>query len=409
MTPVEPQTLDASELQGWKYFDRIRALLKPLHDCGCERDKAHNRSLHFDQYCALLLLAFFNTSLRSLRAICQASDLDKVQRLVGSPRTSLGSLSEAARVFDPQLLLPAIAELAAAVRPQDHDPHFEDFRQVLTAVDGTLVKALPRLTEAFWCPTKDGRPRFAWRLHTHFEILKGVPVRVDVTPPANSGHADEKSVLRAALQPDRCYVLDRWYAEFKLFNDIAAANSSYVCRVRENSSLEVVEERTLSAAARADGVVRDAVVRLGLGSKPADRPDHPTRLIVVKVQPHAKRGGRKGKTAGPPCGGLLLIATNLLDVPAEFIALVYRYRWSIEIYFRFFKHILGCRHLLSTDPGGIAIQAYCAILACLLISLWTGKKPTLRTFEMLCHYFAGWASAAELQKHLERLKKQKSA
>jgi hypothetical protein len=35
--------------------------------------------------------------------------------------------------------------------------------------------------------------------------------------------------------------------------------------------------------------------------------------------------------------------------------------------------------LLSTDPVGVEIQAYCAIIACLLIALWTGKKPTKRT------------------------------
>src|SRR5487761_207992 len=54
--------------------------------------------------------------------------------------------------------------------------------------------------------------------------------------------------------------------------------------------------------------------------------------------------------------------------------------------FRFFKHILGCRHLISHDENGIEIQTYCAIIACLLISLWTGRKPTLRTYEMICYY-----------------------
>ena len=76
------------------------------------------------------------------------------------------------------------------------------------------------------------------------------------------------------------------------------------------------------------------------------------------------------------------------------------------MFFRFFKHVLGCQHLLSACPDGIAIQAYCALIACLLISLWTGRKPTLRTYEMLCWYFLGWASEEELLAHLEKLKKQ---
>ena len=55
-------------------------------------------------------------------------------------------------------------------------------------------------------------------------------------------------------------------------------------------------------------------------------------------------------------GGILRLATNLLDVPAEIISLLFSRRWAIEIFFRFFKHILGCRHLLSHDQNGIEIQ-----------------------------------------------------
>lgn len=67
---------------------------------------------------------------------------------------------------------------------------------------------------------------------------------------------------------------------------------------------------------------------------------------------------------------------------------------------------LGCRHLLSHDPVGIQIQTYCAIIACMLINLWTGRKPTLRTYEMICHYFTGLAEEDELLAHLAKLQKQ---
>ena len=82
---------------------------------------------------------------------------------------------------------------------------------------------------------------------------------------------------------------------------------------------------------------------------------------------------------------------------------------TIEIFFRFFKHILGCRRLLSRKQDGIEIQTYCAIIACMLISLWTGRKPTLRTYEMICFYFIGWASEDELMRHLDKLKRQDEA
>ncbi len=61
--------------------------------------------------------------------------------------------------------------------------------------------------------------------------------------------------------------------------------------------------------------------------------------------------------------------------------------------------------LIKRD-NGIALQTYAAILACLLIALWTGRKPTLRTVEMIRFYFSGWADAEELQAHIARLGEQ---
>ena len=151
-------------------------------------------------------------------------------------------------------------------------------------------------------------------------------------------------------------------------------------------------------------MLSDQVVSIGQRSKAAARPDHPIRLVCVKCSPHTSRSKYKGTSTGPSSDGVLRIATNLLDVPAEIIALLYAERWSIEIFFRFFKHLLGCRHLLSHRQNGIEIQAYCAIIACLLISLWTGRKPTKRTYEMICFYLCGMAEEDELLAHLQKLK-----
>ncbi len=392
------------DIQGLKYLKTLLPLLERLHDVGCRRDKAGNRTLHYDQYCLLVLLFLFNPVVRSLRSLQQASLLKNVQRKLGCPRTSLGSLSEATDVFDPARLAGIVGELLKQV-PATRSIGQDRIQHVLTAVDGSVVKTLASLAEAAYLRDKNGRSHSAWRFHTHFEIDRGVPVRMEVTAGTNGGKTDEKQRLRAVLEADRCYVLDRWYAQFTLWNEIVALGSSYVCRIRDNSDLSrQVEQRPLSDAARRAGVLGDVVVELGAAGKTDSRPNHPVRVILVPTVPHEKRGGRHGGTAGPGSDGVLRIATNLLDVPAEVIADVYRHRWTIELFFRFFKHVLGCRHLLSTDPIGIQIQAYCAIIACLLISLWTGGRPTLRTYEMICFYFQGWADLDELTAHIEKLK-----
>jgi hypothetical protein len=397
-----------SDITGLKYFDKLAPLLERLRDDACERDKAGNRQLHFDQYCLLILLYLFNPVVTSLRGIQQASELQKVQKKLGCSRAALGSLSEAGSVFDADRLKEIIAELGAQLQPLGRDARLKDIAQTLTLVDGTLIAALPRLMEASLRKQNEGSGLVKWRLHTHFEVDRYVPTRMDVTPEGGGEH-DERAVLERTIESDRLYVMDRGYAKFALFNAIVQANSSYVCRLRDNSAYEVVEERELTDADRAAGILSDQIVLIGQSGKANARPDHKIRLVCVKCSPHTSRGKYSGGSSGVDSDGVLRIATNLLDPPAEIIGLIYSARWIIEIFFRFFKHLLGCRHLLSHNQNGIEIQTYCAIIACLLISLWTGRKPTKRTYEMICFYFCGLASEDELLAHLAKLKRQDEA
>ncbi len=93
---------------------------------------------------------------------------------------------------------------------------------------------------------------------------------------------------------------------------------------------------------------------------------------------------------------LLVIATSLLDLSAELVALIYRQRYSVELFFRFLKALLGMRHLLSQRRAGVEIQTYCAIIACLLINLWTGRKPNKLMLHMIGWYLLGLASEQDV-------------
>jgi hypothetical protein len=395
--------IDPKQIGGIKRLRHLLPLLADLRQVGCERDAAGNRQLHFDEYVTLVLLYLMNPLIDSVRGLQAAAAVDKVSEQLGVKRFSLGSFSESVRVFDPEKLKAVIAQLAGELKPVNADPRLKThLNQALTIVDGTVLDAIAKVSAAMWLPFQDGTSKHAWKLHVQLDFDLFLPTEIELTDARNSGKSDEKNVLRKTLKKDCCYVMDRWYGQFTLFNDINAKGSSYVCRVKENSVFEVIEERLLSDEAIKAGVIRDAVVRMGINSKPADKPDHPMRIVVIEAEPHEKRGGRRGKTAGPGNKGTIVIATNLLDIPVEIIALIYQYRWAIEIFFRFFKQMLGCRHLLSHKPEGILIQVYCAIIACMLINLWTGKRPNKRTVEMMAWYFMGVATEAEVLAHINR-------
>jgi hypothetical protein len=242
MSQVARVEITEKDITGLKYFDQLAPLLERLHDDACRRDTAGNRILHYDQYGMLMLLYLFNPIVTSLRGLQQASELRNVQKKLGCSRSSLGSLSEAATVFDPERLKEIIGDLGEQLQPLAQDKRLQDIKQTITLVDGSLIAALPRIMEASFRKATTGSGMVKWRLHTHFEILRGIPTRMDVTPDGGGEH-DERAVLESVIEPDRLYVTDRGYAKFLLFNKIVAAGSSYVCRLRDNSVWKTIEER----------------------------------------------------------------------------------------------------------------------------------------------------------------------
>lgn len=378
--------IDPKRLQGFKYFQVLDDLFERLHRQGAERDKAGNRRLFFDQYAVLLLLYYFNPTVTTLRGVRQFTTLEKVQRLCSVRPTSLGSLSEAARVFDPQALEPIIAELAAQANASAGAlPAAKEAALAgLIAVDGSLLKALPRMVWAVW---QDATHRAA-KMHVAFAVFSSVPVRATLT----AGNSSEREQFRRLVEPGGFYVADRGYADYSLFRELDATGCRFVIRVQENAVYEVEQERPLSAEDQQAGVLRDLTLRRLGTAKHNALLERPLRLVEV-------RGER-------PTDSWVLV-TNAHTLSAELIAIAYHYRWQIELFFRWLKCVIGCRHLLSEDQGGVTLQVYLAIIASLLIGLWVGVKPNKRTYEMLCHYLSGWATAEEVERHLEQLREKR--
>lgn len=164
-----------------------------------------------------------------------------------------------------------------------------------------------------------------------------------------------------------------------------------VARVKDNAAFVVQEERPITDAAKAAGVVRDVVIsRLGTDHH-KDHLKRPMRLVIVRIV------DRDGKTTE------LWLITDRLDLDADLVALAYRYRWSVELFFRWLKCVLGARHLIAQNQNGVLLQMYAALIVSLLIVLRTGRKPTKRTFETIQYHLLGWVSDEEFDAHLAAL------
>lgn len=393
---------DIGKLVGWKCLKGVGKLLAHLH----EHHDCPNRKLHYDEYAALLLFYFFNATVTSLRDIQRLTEFEKFRRKLGVKRTSLGSLSEASQVFDPELLHGVFKELAGKAAATDAPPRPKSFPLDLDliATDGSVFEALPRMVWALWLRKEHN----GVRLHLDFDILKGIPVGAEIT----TARTSETVCLRKRLEKGRLYVHDRGYADYGLFQAVIDAGSSFVGRVQQNAVYKIIEERPVTEEAKAAGVEFDRVVKLG-GKVSGAKLSRPVRIIkaIVKNEPvrglrfQRKRVASKKTFRTSSDTHELLLVTDRFDLPAELIVLLYKYRWHVELFFKWLKCILGCRHLVAESENGVKMQIYAALIAGLLIVLWTKKKPTKATYMTLQFYFLGWVSDDELEEHLSGLKK----
>jgi hypothetical protein len=374
-----------------KMLARVFPLLDKLHGCGTERDSAGNRTLFFDDYAKLVLVYLSNPLIDSISMLQRAAALPKLAKQLGVAAFSKASFSEAPAVFDPALMAEVVRELAADARALPADPRLADLKRALKLADGTMLTALPKLVETLCRRSRDGSPYHAFRGHGVLDVKTGLPDLIRLTGGSPAGADNERRVLEAAVLPGNLYVADRGYFDKKLLAHIVNAGSSYVFRAQDNLVYEVVEDRPLSPAAIADGVLADQVVRL------ADL-DHLVHLVTVRADVHAKRT-RHGTVDS---SGQMLLVTDDLAMAPELVSLCYRYRWTIETFFKFLKQMLGCRHLISQRKAGVEIQIYGAMIACLLLNLATGVRPCKALLEVLLWHQLGFATEDDVLARIEK-------
>jgi hypothetical protein len=331
------------------------------------------RELGYASYLSLFLFGLFNPAVESMRALCAISGLEKVQKQVGCRKVSLGSFSETQGVLDPDLLKQVFENLVEKTTfSSKADPRLMHLD--LIAQDGSLWSALPRMAWAEYGVGCKGQAHGV-RLHLRFNILKDSPSDALVT----RGKGCETQALREMLLPGQTNVADRYYGkDYQLFGEIDQAKAFFVFRISQHAVIHTEQELPVSPSERAAGVVRHAWVHLGATEKLRT-----IRLRLVEV----RRDGQH----------LLLITNHTVEAAsAELVSMIYRRRWSIELFFRWIKCILGCRHFFAESAEGAALQIYLALIAALMLQLFVGRRPNKRVMEFLQFYMMGWATAEEV-------------
>lgn len=381
---------DGEALPVWSGTVAGRSSVEQLRRCveGLRDDTAHgNRKLHLDDVFVAYLLAFYNPTLRTLRTIEDFSQTKQAQKSLSVPRLCKSTLSDFNAACDPERLQPILAALRERIERSSGKRLPKDLAGVVkrvVAVDGTFLPALADVAWAVKSRNQRKGEKHKARLDFRVDVDSWIPEAIVVPEEKQS----EPSSAAAQVLPGAIYLYDRGFCSFELFaahfDEAGEGSADFVVRLRRRGrngpNAELVEERPLSEAARAAGVLSDRVVRLpGLARKTGIDP--PLREVAIATD--------------DPDSPLRLL-TTLLDVDAEAIGLLYRLRWQIELFFRWMKSYANFDHLISHSRQGVLLQFYVAVVGVMLTYVATSAKPSKYLFSLLSVVAGGGTTLEEI-------------
>jgi hypothetical protein len=331
-----------------------------------------NRTLHLDTVLTTLLLAFHHPASRSLRQIDSLSRSDLAATQLPDERVCRSTLSDALAQMDPVHLLPLIAELAKKIpglHRQDHD--IACLLRRVIAADGSVFTVPADVLWAIALTRKNDKPGRQIRLNLQLDVLQFLPVQMSVS---GADDGSESAAFARDLLPEVIYVADRNFVDFKFIHAVFDKGSDIVVRLKKDTNFIAIEEKAITDADRDANVISD---RIGHVPGSAGSPGFGQRLL------------REVTVTDSRTGKPLRLLTNLLDVPARTIGLIYRDRWMIELFFKWLKSVARIRHLFSHSQNGITTEFYVAVIGVLLSYLNTGRRPSTYTFACLGYVAMG--------------------
>lgn len=384
-TKTSAPSIKVGDLGNWRLIEDFQErLAKVCESRGVSGSFANGRrKLELGSYLSLYLFGLLNPVLRTMRSLCEASDLKRMQSDVCGNTVSLGSFSEAQSLVDPQLLQEVFADLSGEmgkIKPGSHDGKFGSAAAMhWLIVDSTIWEMLPRMHWGLW--RTQGPAQNAVRLHLGLHLLNDYPATAEVT----GARTCERKAWRRKWEPGAGYIGDRYFGEdYKVFQDLENLGCSFVLRLREKAVVKIIEELVVTSADVKAGVIRSAWVHLGTKKRYRSMR---VRLVWVDIGEET-----------------LILVTNQSEdqLSAELVAELYRRRWQVELFFRWIKCILGNRHWLAESEAGVSLQIYLALIAALLLQLHGEIRPSKRMMERIQLYLMGWATLDELVAGIER-------
>lgn len=228
----------------------------------------------------------------------------------------------------------------------------------LRAIDGSLIDSVLSMV---WAEYRDGTQKA--KVHLGFDIGRGIPGKVFLS----EGKADERPYVSQILAAGETGVMDRYYQCHRDFDVWQGDAKHFICRIRANTRRTELRANSVNVGSI---VFYDGVCLLG--TKGVNQTERPVRVVGYRV-------GRKA----------YWIATDRQDLSAEEVAMAYKLRWNIEIFFGWWKRHLKVYHLISRSQHGLMVQILAGLITYVLLAIYCqkefGEKVSIKRVRELRH------------------------
>ena len=256
----------------------------------------------------------------------------------GISRSSFSEIINGRGLEQLQFMFENLYKQAATVLPKQ----FQELGELIS-IDGSLISAVLSM---YWADYRKGSKKA--KAHCGFDINRGIPSKIFLT----NGNGGERPFVSEILSKGQTGVMDRGYQSHKSFDLLQEEEKHFVCRIKAITTRTVIQENAVEAGSH---IFYDAVVLLGTPGQ--NQTVRPVRVVGYKV-----------------AGVKYYVATDRHDLTAEQIATVYKLRWTIESFFKWWKKHLKVYHLIARSKHGLMVQLLGGLITYLLMAIYCREQ-----------------------------------
>jgi hypothetical protein len=256
---------------------------------------------------------------------------------------------------------------------------FEDFANLIIAearekrsgscdffIDGDVYafdsSTIPLCLNTFWW-TRLHHGKGGVKLHTLYDVKTDIPAFNIIT---DASPHDSTVMHNIPYKPGAYYIFDRAYMVTKELYQIHLQESFFVVREKHKLKYQVVNDKEYENTQ--NGIMADQTICFDGQNTKKQYPAQLRRVVF-----YDKDGNRT-----------FVFYTNNFELPAEYIALLYKYRWRVELFYKWMKQHLRINEFYGTSENAVKIQIYCAIIAyCLIAIIESDLKLEMSIYDVL--------------------------